>query len=94
MQLKVIEFTYTKNDKTVSYRQCVIVDEPSDSYLGLEIHGGDMTPINSYLDYLAEVEELKKKYNFTGLPFKRFKVEKMTNVDVQTVNLATSWKIA
>ena len=89
MKLNIISFDYTKRPGDTSDRQLLIVDRPSDSYLGLEIVNGDMTPLNDYLSYLTEVEQLKEKYKdrLKDLPYKRFIESKMDHVLEESVTI-------
>jgi hypothetical protein len=89
MKLNIITFDYTKRPGDTSDRQLLVVERPSNSYLGLEIVDGDLTPLNGYLSYLTEVEMLKEKYKdlLKELPYKRFTEHKMDHVLEESVTI-------
>ena len=85
MKLDIVDFRYTKEDGTKSDRKVLVLSKPSDSYFGIEVTY-DLTPVKPYLAYLEELrdleEHLKAKHGISELklPFKRFKVEKITRL--------------
>lgn len=80
MEVTLAKFNYTKSDGSQSDRQILVLDKPSDSYFGIEVDD-DLTPINDYLEYLAELSDLKEnlrakyKIDQLKLPYKRFKAD-------------------
>lgn len=79
--IKLASFDYTKDDGSRSARSVVVVDESPDRVLGLEVKNGDLTAVQPYLAYTAELAEitlhLKAKYGLNDktkpLPYKSFK---------------------
>jgi acyl carrier protein len=79
--IKLASFDYTKADGTTRSRSVVVVDESDERVLGLEIKNGDLTAVQPYLAYTAELaeitEHLKAKYGLNDktkpLPYKSFK---------------------
>ena len=95
MELKIIDFRYTKDDGQKTDRKLLVLDSPTDSYLGIEI-SEDLTPVMGYIKYLEELVEctakLKEKHavNFMNLPYKRFKQSKITKLLEQKLSLDTN----
>jgi hypothetical protein len=97
MELKIVDFRYTKEDGQKSDRKLLVLSSPSDSYFGIEVDY-DLTPVKPYLQYMEELRDLeqnlKAKYGIQGLnlPYKRFKEDKISrlleekiDVDVNTL---------
>ena len=79
-KIQLSRFTYKKDSGEVSKREIVVVEEGVDRVLALEIKDGDLTEVQPYLAYAAELEELKEhlkaKHGLDDkskkLPFKSF----------------------
>ena len=86
VEVSIANFTYEKNPGDLSNRQVVILQRPSDSYIGVEIKDNDLSPIQHVIDYLADVERAKKELmekhgiSLKDIPYKRFKQGKIKNV--------------
>lgn len=83
-KIQLSNFTYRKAAGDTSKRTIVVVDEAPDRILALEIKNGDLTEVQPYLSYTAELEEIKEhlraKYGIDNkkLPFKSFLLSGVT----------------
>ena len=93
--IKLANFNYKKVNNDLSKRTVVVVEETPDRILALEVIGGDLTPAQPYLAYMAEMEELKEhlraKHGIDSnkIPFKSFLLSGITgrqDIDL-TINL-------
>lgn len=84
VEITMANFTYEKNPGEMSDRQVLVLTQPDDTLLGVEIDGNDLTSVQPMIDYLAELElakhKLREKYNLKDLPYKRFKKDKIRNI--------------
>lgn len=80
LNLKIVDFTYTKKNGDTNDRKLLVIASPSDSYFGIEVDD-DLTDVKPYLEYLSELEDLKANLKAKhgiedlDLPYKRFKEE-------------------
>lgn len=76
--IKLSNFTYRKASGDTSTRSVVVLEEGTDRIMAVEIANGDLTAVQPYLAYLAELEDLKEhlkaKHGLDDmkLPFKSF----------------------
>lgn len=83
LEVKIVNFDYTKADGTTKERNLLVLSEPSDSYFGIELDDpNDLTEVAHYLEYLAERRKqdkaLREQYGIEGddtIQYKRFKLK-------------------
>lgn len=59
-KIQLSHFKYRKDNGDTSNRDVVIIEDGSDRLLALDVTGGDLTEVQPYLAYQAELEELKE----------------------------------
>lgn len=90
--IKLSNFTYRKVGGDTSKRQVVVLEEGADRIMAVEVIDNDLTTVQPYLAYLAELEDLKEHLkakhglNDLKLPFKSFL---NTGISAQTTTTLT-----
>lgn len=80
----MLKFTYTKPNGEVSERVAIVVHEPSDNFLMLDLT--ELEPLEmaiiekDYAEYSKELKMLREKYNLNYY-FKNFKATRMSDIE-------------